>query len=57
MKSQDTRIEKILEATGVMGEGEGSPILRTGNKKGIRCLSSGLGSWKTCRDARNSEKK
>lgn len=57
MKSQDTRIEKILEATGVMGEGEGSPILRTGNKKGIRCLSSSLGSWKTCRDARNSEKK
>lgn len=54
VKFQDTRIEKILEATGVMGEVEESHILRTSNKKGFRYLSSSLGSW---RDARNSEEK
>lgn len=52
VKFQDTRLEKILEASGVMGEAEESHILRTSNKKGFRCLSSSLGSW---RDARNSE--
>ena len=51
---QDSWIEKILEAPGVMGEVEGSHILRTGNRKGFRFLTSCLGSW---RDARNSEEK
>ena len=54
MEFQDSWIEKILEAPGVMGEVEGSHILRTGNRKGFRFLSSCLGSW---RDARNSEQK
>ena len=57
VKFQDTRLEKILEATGIMGEAEESHILRTSNKKGFRCLSSSLESWRDARILRRKKKK
>lgn len=50
MKSWDIEIKKILEAEGLMGEGEGIHTLSTGNK-GIRHLSSSMKSQKPCSDA------
>lgn len=36
VKSQDPRIEKILEASGVLRKGEGGPVLRTEGKGGMQ---------------------
>lgn len=56
MKSQDTRIGKILEAPGVMGEREGSQILKTGNK-GIRHFKRSMNRKDLQRSPENSKEK
>ena len=40
VKSQDPRMEKILEASGVLREGEGSPVLKTGGRRGSQASST-----------------
>lgn len=49
------RIKKILEAAGLVGEGEGTHTLRAGNKKGPGHLPHSTEGWDTCLE--NAEEK